>query len=469
MSLAPRAAWLTPAIAGSAVMVQTLSATVILNGLPVMAAAFGVAPVRMNLAITLYLLAVAVCLPFCGWLADRFGARRVFMGAILLFGIASAIAGFSQTFEQLLLARVLQGAAGSGLLPVARLILLRTTARSDLVGALSILAMPALLGPVIGPVLGGAIITFADWRWMFFMDLPVSALGLALVWRYVPEVAEVARRPIDALGAALVGVGLAALILAFEALGRDHPSAWIVIAFALGGAVVFGLFLWHARRAPHPIIDLSIFRLQSYSASVLGGGFQRIAHAAHPFLLVMLLQIGLGHSPFAAGMMIAVAGAAAVLMKSATPPLLRRYGFRNVLVVNGVLVALTIAATALFTAQWPTWAILAILGISGFFRSLEFTAMNALGYAEIDADQMGAATTTISISQQLTQSVGVAMAATLLHLSMSARGAAVVDAKSVAPVLIVVAIISLGSLAWFATLPKSVGHDLHSRDLSQPE
>lgn len=463
MTAPQRAAWLTPAIVGSAVLVQTLSSTVILNGLPVMGAAFGVGPLRMNVAITSYLLAVAVCLPFSGWMADRYGARRVFLAAIVLFSAASAVGGFAQTLEYMLVARVLQGAAGSALLPVARLILLRTVPKSELVGALAVLAMPSLLGPVIGPVLGGAIITFTDWRWIFFMNLPFSVLAFGLVWRYVPEVTERVRRPVDAVGALLTGVGLAALILAFEEAASERPVPWVIAGLAVGGVTAIMLYLWHARRTLHPVIDPSIFRLQSYSASVLGGSLQRITISANPFLLVMLLQVGLGHSAFAAGMMIAVSGAASILMKSAAPPILRRFGFRTVLLANSVVVAFSVAAPALFTDRWSAPAVMAVLAIGGFFRSLQFTALNALGYAEVEPERMGVATTTSSMVQQLTQSLAICLAATLLHASMRWHGTDVVTAEATALVFVAVAVIGWLSVLWFIRLPSTVGDEMNNR------
>lgn len=458
-----RRSWVLPAIVGSALLLQTLSATVILNALPAIAAAFSVAPVRLNTAITFYMLAAAVFLPFSGWLADRYGARRVFLGAIFVYGLASCACGLAQSVEQLIWGRVAQGAAGAALLPVGRLILLRTIPRSQLVNALAILTIPALLGPVIGPILGGAIVTFSDWPWIFFINLPLAAVGLMLGWRFVPDVKSRHAHPVDFVGAVLTGGGLSAIILAFEALGADQVSVSLVLGRLAAGAAALALYVWHARRIANPIIDLSIFRSQSYSASTVGGGLFRVSNAANPFLLVMLLQVNLGHSPVAAGMMIAISGAGALLMKMAAPPLLRRFGFRTVLIVNGVLVSIFFAAGALFTAAWPVLAIMAVLGLVGFFRSLQFTALGSLAFAEVGEDQLSAASTTASVAQQLAQSLGVALAAALLHLMAWGRGDAAADSLAVGPAFIFFGLVAAASVLWFLPLARTVGDDMNGR------
>ncbi|MCA6289576.1 MAG: MFS transporter, partial [Phenylobacterium sp.] len=288
------AGWRVPAIIGGALLMQTLNATVLTNALPTMAVSLGVEPLRLNLAITLYMLAAAVFLPVSGWAADRFGARRVFVASILLYALASAACGLAGSLPALVAARIAQGAAGALMGPVGRLVLLRTTPKSQLVGALSILTMPALLGPVIGPVLGGAIVTFADWRWIFFINLPIAAVGLVLVLRHVPRVAGEDVAPIDWPGVALTGLGLAALIFGFETLGRDVlPPLLVAGLFAAGGGLLWA-YARYARGNPHAILDTSLFRVGTFRASVVGGGFMRMAVGANPFLLALLFQVALG-------------------------------------------------------------------------------------------------------------------------------------------------------------------------------
>jgi len=455
--------WLVPAIIGSALLMQTLNATVITNALPAMARAFDVEPLRLNIAITVYLLSSAIFLPLSGWLADRFGARRVFMTSIVLYAAGSAACGFTSELWQLILFRFIQGAAGATLMPVGRLVLLRTTPKSELVGALSVVTMPALLGPVVGPVIGGAIVTFADWRWIFFMNLPIAIVGLILVYRHVPEVREQDPPPVDIAGIVLTGLGLAALIFGFENVGRDALSPWAVaalFALGLGSLAIYG---WHAARTPHAVVQLDIFRKQTFSASVIGGAFMRIAMGANPFLLAMLLQVAFGMSAFAAGMMTFISAVGALVMKTTAPPILRRFGFRSVLLVNAVIVGLSFVAYAFFRPDWPHWAIMTVLGIGGFFRSLQFTSLNGMAYAEIDQDEMSRAATTSSMVQQLVQSIGIGLSASLLHLLMTMQGATRLTVEVVSPAFVIVGVVTMISMFWFARLPADAGDEMNGR------
>jgi EmrB/QacA subfamily drug resistance transporter len=455
--------WVVPAIIGSALLMQTLNATVITNALPAMAGTFGVEPLRLNIAITVYLLAGAVFLPVSGWLADRFGARRVFLSAIALYSLGSLACGFSETPWQLMGARVLQGAAGSALLPVGRLILLRTTPKNELIGAFSVVTMPALLGPVLGPVVGGAIVTFAEWPWIFFMNLPIGAAGLLLVYRFVPEVREIETPPVDLLGIPLTGLGLAALIFGFENLGRNTIPPFGVGALFAGGLAALLLYAWHAGRTRHAAVDLSIFRVKTFSAAVIGGGFVRVAMGADPFLLAMLLQVSFGLSAFVAGAMTCISALGALLMKATAPPLLRRFGFRTVLSVNAAIVALSFMAYALFRPDWPHWVIAVVLGVGGFFRSLQFTALNGMAFADIEQDRMSRAATTSSMAQPLVQAIGIGLSASLFQVLMQLRGESRLTVEAGAPVFVIMGVLTLVSLFWFMRLPDDAGDEMNRR------
>ncbi|WP_374658644.1 MFS transporter [Phenylobacterium sp.] len=460
---AVRRGWLIPAIIGSAMLMQTMNATVIANALPTMAVALGEPPLRLNLAITMFLLASAVFLPISGWVADKFGARRIFVLSMVLFALSSAACGFAQDLTQLVIARVFQGMAGAMMAPVGRLVLLRTTPKEDLVGAMSVMTMPALLGPVIGPIVGGAIVTFADWRWIFFLSIPVATVGVALVLRYVPNVREQQVSPIDLKGVVLTGVGLAALIFGFENVGRSMLPPAAVAGLFLGGAFALVLYWRHARGNPHAVLDLSVFRLQTFSASVIGGAFMRIAMGASPFMLAMLLQVGFGLSALQAGLMTFISAAGALVMKTTAPPILRRFGFRTVLIANAFIVAISFVAYGLFKPTTPHWLIMTVLAIGGFFRSLHFTSLNGLAFADIEQDRMSRASTTSSMVQQLVQSVGIGLAAGLIHAFMVARGDDHLTAGAVTPAFVVIGLMTLISLAFFVPLPRNAGDALNGR------
>ena len=455
--------WVVPAIIGSAFLMQTLNATSINNALPAMARELHVEPLRLNLAITRYLLASAVFLPISGWMADRFGAKRIFMAAIVGYALASAACGVAHSLTQLVLYRLLQGCAGAMMGPVGRLVLLRTTPKNELVGAMSVVTMPALLGPVVGPVLGGAIVTFVSWRYIFFLNLPIALAGVFLVRAFVPNVKEQAVSPIDWPGIFLTGFGLAGLILGFENLGRNVLPPLAVAALFGGGFTALGLYWAHARGNPHAIIDLAIFRIPTFRASVLGGAFFRLVPGATPFLLAMLLQVGFGMSAFAAGLMTFISAVGALVMKTTAPPILRRFGFRQVLIVNGVICAATYMIYAAFRIDTPHWIIMAALAIGGFFRSLQFTSLNGMAYADLDQGQMSRGTTTSSMAQQFMQSVSVGVAAALVHVLMVSRGETHLTGASVAPAFAIIGAATLVSLYWFVRLPADAGDEMNNR------
>lgn len=460
---APTVGWMIPAIIGSALLMQTLNATVLSNALPTMARALHEDPLRLNLAITMYMLATAVFLPVSGWAADRFGAKRIFLIAMVLYALGSAACGLANSLLDLVLARICQGMAGAMMVPVGRLVLLRTTPKHELVAAMSVLTMPALLGPVLGPPIGGFVVTFWDWRWIFFINLPIAAVGVTLVARFVPNVQEQEVSPIDWVGLLLTGFGMAGLIFGFENLGRDILPAPVVLGLFFGGIACLGLYWRHARGDPHAILDLSLFRIQTFSASIVGGAFMRLAMGATPFMLALLLQLGFGMSPFQAGLLTFVSAAGALVMKTAAPPILRRFGFRTVLAVNAVIVGALFMAYGLFKPDTPHWLIMIVLLVGGFFRSLQFTSLNGLAYADIDQARMSRASTMSSMAQQLVQSVGIGLAAMLLHFFMVAQGQKHLTAATISPGFLVVGAITFISLAFFLRLPKNAGDELNNR------
>jgi EmrB/QacA subfamily drug resistance transporter len=453
---------LLPMIIGAALFMQTLDATVISNALPTMARSLKQDPITLNLAITAYLLAVAVFLPISAWIADRFGAKRVFRAAIVGFALSSLLCGVAQNLPMLVVARMLQGTAGALMLPVGRLVLLRSVPKSELVQAMSWLTMPALLGPILGPPIGGFIVTFFSWRWIFFINLPMGVLGVILTSLYIPDVQEVPPGKLDVTGFILTGCGLAGLVYGFDNLGRNVLPAVVVAAMMIGGLICGILYHFHSRRTPHPILDLSLLRIQTFAAATIGGLFSRLIIGASPFLLALLLQVGFGLSPFRAGLLTFTGAVGALMMKTTARPIIARLGFKPVLVGNALIVAVISASYVFFRSTTPHWFLIATLLTGGFFRSLQFTALNAIGYADVPAEKMSRASSLATMFQQLAQSLGVGLAASLIHFAVARNGGGLV-ASNIAPAFPVIAILSLIALFFYLRLPLGAGAEVSGR------
>ena len=458
---AARAARMIPFIVGCALFMQMLDATVVATALPVMAHALGSTPVRLNIAITSYLLSVAVFVPVSGWAADRYGARRVFIAAIGLFTLSSVACALSQNLTHLVLGRIVQGMAGAMMVPVGRIILLRTVPKHDLLKAMSSLSIPALLGPVIGPPLGGFMVTYMSWHWIFLINIPIGVLGITLVLRYVQEIRETATPRLDWPGFLLSALCLAALVSAFEALGHGLMPPAMLAVLTAAGLLCGALYVRHARRAAHPILDLSLMRIPTFAISTLGGNLCRFAVGATPFLLAMLLQVGFGLTPFAAGMITFASAAGAMLMKFVATPIVQHFGFKRVLTVNAVLAGLFVAICATFTPATPVWLMITILLVGGFFRSLQFTGVNALTYADISPEQMSRASSFAAMAQQLGVSLGVGVAAVTLNISMAWRGADTLAVNDVISGFIVTGLLCAASVFSFMRLPPGAGAHLN--------
>lgn len=452
-----------PFIVGCALFMQMLDSTVVATALPVMAETLGTSVVDMNVIITSYLLAVAVFVPVSGWAADRFGARRVFTAAILLFTLSSIGCAVSQTLPQLVLGRSLQGLAGAMMVPVGRIILLRKVPKDELLKAMAFLSLPALLGPLIGPPVGGFFVTYASWHWIFLINVPVGLLGILLVRRHIRDDYPRSDTRLDWLGFVLSGVSIASLVMGFEAIGhRSLPP--LQLGALIGTGIVCGvLYIWHARVAANPIIDLSLLRIPSFAISTLGGNLCRFAIGATPFLLAIMLQVGFGLSPLAAGLITFTGAAGSLLMKLVAAPIIQRFGFKRVLTVNAVITGAFVALCALFRAETPIWIMMAILVAGGFFRSLQFTAVNTLTYADLDARAMSRASSFSAMAQQLGISLGVAAAAVTMNLSMHWRGGSDIVLTDVIWGFIVIGGITAISALSFMRLPANAGSQLKKR------
>ncbi|WP_024277547.1 DHA2 family efflux MFS transporter permease subunit [Xanthobacter sp. 126] len=462
---------LIPLIVACALFMEQVDSTVIATSLPAIAADLGEDPVALKLALTSYLLSLAVFIPASGWAADRYGARTVFRSAIVIFTIGSILCGLSSSLADFVLYRIIQGMGGAMMVPVGRLVILRSVPKSELVSSLAWLTIPALLGPVFGPPLGGFITTYFDWRLIFFINVPIGVLGVFLATRFIENVREEDVPPLDLKGLILSGVGLAGLVFGFAVLGQEVlVPQWAALTIGATGAFFLFLYVRHARVTPHAVLDLKLLRHGTFRAGVVGGSLFRVGIGAMPFLLPLMLQLSFGLSPFASGLLTFTASAGAMAMKFTAAKLLRRIGYKRVLLANVFLCSGFIAINATFTPLTPHWLIASLLLVGGFLRSLQFTALNALSYADVEPDEMSRATSFASVAQQVSLSFGVAVAGLVLETMRASRGEVAVTQSDFSAAFLVVAAVSALSIFFFIPLPKDAGASLTARkpDLDDP-
>jgi EmrB/QacA subfamily drug resistance transporter len=453
-----------PLIVGCALFMQTLDSTVIAVALPAIAKSMHQDPIRLNLAITSYLLSLAVFIPISGWVADRFGPRGVFRAAIIIFTIGSILCALASTLGQLVAARVVQGFGGAMMVPVGRLLVLKSVSKADLVDAMSYLTVPAVFGPVVGPPVGGFIVTYASWRWIFLMNVPIGILGVALVTVYISDIREEVVSPLDMQGFLLTSLGLAGLMFSIETIGRSMVPVSVVMSALTIGGICVGLYVVHSQRISNPIVDLGLMRIPTFASATISGSLGRMGIGALPFLLAMLLQLVFGLSPFGSGMITFASAAGALMMKPTAAPIIRRWGFRRVLVCNGIISSVILMLYALFRPSTPYLVIILTLLIGGFFRSLQFTSLGTLTYADVSAPMMSSASTLASMVQQLSLSLGVSIAAMLLHLSLHLRGAHVLTTQDFMAAFIVTGVLSLISALLFLRLSSDAGWELSGHE-----
>lgn len=451
---------LVPLIVSCALFMENMDSTVIATSLPAIAKDLGENPLALKLALTSYLVALAVFIPISGWFADRYGSRRVFAGAIAVFMAGSLASAVSSSLAAFVAARFLQGMGGAMMVPVGRLVLLRAVPKSELIRALNTLTITGLLGPVVGPPLGGFITQAAHWRWIFLINIPIAILGIVLVLRYIPNLREEKNPPLDLRGFALTGVGLSTLMLGLSALGGHLLPPEAIAACIAAGTLLLLLYGWHALRTEHPVMDLRLFRIPTFATGVLGGNLFRLGVGATPFLLPLLFQLGFGMEPFTSGLLTCAVAVGAMFMKTMTSWTLRRYGFRRVLVINGVVTSAAIAIPAFFTAATPHALIFVVLLVGGCVRSLQFTALNAVTFADASREQMSQATGISSMSQRLAQSLGVAIGAYALEVAARAQGHADITAESFWPAFVFIGLLSATSSLYHARLPANAGAEV---------
>ncbi|MFU0638857.1 MFS transporter [Klebsiella pneumoniae] len=403
-------------LVAGAFFMEFLDGTVIATALPDMARDFGVTAVELNIGISAYLITLAVLIPASGWIADRFGARAIFTLALAIFTLASVFCGLSTEVHIFVAMRILQGVGGALMVPVGRLAVLRTTPKHQLIKAIATLTWPALVAPIIGPPLGGFITRYASWHWIFFINVPLGLAAIILSLRIIPDIRETERRSFDLSGFITTSVAMVSLVTAMERLGDRQPQIWPTLALA---ALGFGCLLYsirHFRRAVAPMVRLDALQVPTFRVTMYGGSLFRASISAVPFLLPLLFQVGFGMDPFHFGLLVLAVFVGNLTIKPATTPLIRWLGFRRLLLINGALNVCSLLACALLTPQTPVWAIMLILYLGGVFRSIQFTGVSTLAFADVPAAQMSDANTLFSTASQLAVGLGITLGAIGIRL-----------------------------------------------------
>ena len=403
-----------PLVVAMAFLMEQLDSTIITTAVPDIARSLHVTPVQMSLAVAAYVLAVAVFIPVSGWFTDRFGARRIFISALVVFTVASALCGVAQNFSMLVAARVLQGFGGAMMTPVGRLILLRAFPRREMMRAMTYVTIPAIIGPVIGPLLGGVLTTYLSWRWIFYVNLPFGLFGILLALRFIENTREPSVGRFDFPGFIMVGSGLGLLQFSMENVSRPLISIPTIAVTLLGAVMLLAAFGVYAKHAAAPVVDLDLFRLRSFRIGTLAGGICRVAMNGTPFLLPLMLQVGFGMSPIASGSITFVSSISALFMRFLSARWLPLYGFNKILIGSAIAGSATLAGFALLEPGMPHWALLLYVFVFGLMRSIQFMTSNTLSYADMPTERLSRATSLGGVLQQLSISLGVSLGAMLL-------------------------------------------------------
>lgn len=455
---------LVPIIVASPLFLQNLDTSVMATALPSIAESLKVPALHLNLAITSYLLSLAVFLPISGWLADRLGAKRVFCLAIAFFSLGSALCGAANSLPELVLFRVIQGFGGAMMVPVGRLILLRSVPSSQMVSAMVWFTVPPVIGRMVGPLFGGAIVTLTSWRWIFFVNIPFGVLGILLALAFLDETEKAsAPVPFDAKGFFLLALGLCALLGALETAGKALAPTWVSWLVAGLGSLALLLYCLHGRSREHPIIDLSILRFQTFRTNVVGGMPLRIAIGASPFLLPLMLQLGFGLSPLVSGALTVATAVGGLSTRVVMKRAIRGFGFRHLLIGATVLTSLFYMSYSLFSPSTPHLLMFCTMMLGGLVNSMCMVALGTLGFSEIPKPRMSHATTLSSMVQQLSVSFGVVLGASLVSAAAWWHGGdtAHLQARDFSPAFVVVGLMTLLSLYSFLKLHPAEGAELH--------
>lgn len=453
-------------LVAGAFFMEFIDGTVIATALPDMAKSFGVQAVDLNIGISAYLITLAVLIPASGWIADRFGARKIFTLALAIFTLASVLCGFSTTLESFLAMRILQGVGGALMVPVGRLAVLRITPKHQLITAIATLTWPALVAPIIGPPLGGFITSYANWRWIFFINVPLGLLAIALALKFIPNIRDDDRRPFDLPGFLATAIAMVSLVYAMELLGAQHPESGLTIALLMLGVGTFAFSLRHFRRAAWPMIRLDAMQVPTFRVTMYGGSLFRASISAVPFLLPLMFQVGFGMNAFQAGSLVLAVFVGNLTIKPATTPLIRWLGFKKLLLINGAFNVLALLACALITPNTPVWLILLVLYLGGVFRSIQFTGISTLAFADVPSAQMSYANTLFSTATQLAVGLGISLGAIGIRVGANVSewlGMSAIPGISFRLAFVAIALICLIGMVDTLRLTKEAGSAVSAR------
>lgn len=454
---------IVPIVLAVALFMENMDSTVIATSLPVIAAEIGTSPIALKLALTSYYVALAIFIPISGRIADRFGADIVFRAAIAVFVVGSLACAAADSLGGFVAARFLQGMGGAMMTPVGRLLLVRAVPKSDLVSAMAWFTIPALVGPLIGPPIGGAIATYSDWRWIFLINLPIGIAGILLATRFLPKVEKVLDVRFDIPGFLLSGLACAGIVFGFSIVSLPALPPELGIAMAVIGFVTAGFFIRHARRAEHPVLRLSLLRVPTLRAAIWGGTLFRIGSGAVPFLLPLMLQLGFGYTPLQSGLLTCVSIGGAMMMKFLAKPILSRLGFRTTLVTTALVGGTLTGLIGFFRPDTAIPLVLVLLLIGGFFRSLFFTSLNALAFADLANRDAGDATAMMGAIQQVSIATGVALAGAILEIGMVTSGSDTASLADFSMAFFVVGGVTISAAIAFMPLAPDAGDEVAGR------
>ncbi len=446
-------------IVGAAMFMEQLDGTVLATALPSMAHELGVSAPSLSIALTSYLISLAVFIPVSGRIADRFGARTVFRNAIIAFLLGSIACASAPNVAFLVAARFFQGIGGALMLPVGRLVLMRSVEKRNLIQATSWVLIPAVVGPILGPPVGGFIVTYLNWRWIFYINVPIGIIGVILVSLFIANTRGEVPDKTDYAGIFLSSLSLGLLLFGFELTSHDGMLNLALCLLAVGG--LLGIFyIRHARRTQDPILDISLMKIPTYGTSVIAGAITRVTQGAHPYLLPLMMQLGFGLSAAQSGLMTLATALGSIIAKPVAPTLLRRYGFRDTLAVNGLFASAGYAICGLFRPGWPLPLMFLVMMLSGFFMSIQFTGYNTIAYDEVSQARMGAATSFYTTFQQLMLSMGICAGAAALQGAMVLRGHHMPQFADFTAAFWTVAAVSLSATIWNRRFAHDAGHEI---------